>query len=211
MPFGKGKHFLSGSGMLPKLLGNWTLSNNWNFQSGVPLGFSSPCNAVSCMPNLIGNPSAGRSGKSKAQREQQWFNPGAFEAPFGSDPTILKELSTGLNPDGTALNLNTVDQYWVFGNAAPLLGSGRSPGFWNADMSLSKKMNLTESRYIQFRWDLFNALNHQNLGIPNTNWCLPPNPDGSTDLIHQFGCQFGKITNVQTDPRSMQFGLRLQF
>ena len=78
-------------------------------------------------------------------------------------------------------------------------------------MSLSKKVNLSESRYLQFRWDLFNALNHQNLGIPNTYWCLPPNADGSTDLIHQFGCQFGKITNVQTDPRSMQFGLRFQF
>ena len=28
---------------------------------------------------------------------------------------------------------------------------------------------------------------NQNLGIPNTSWCLPPNPDGSVDAIHIFG------------------------
>jgi hypothetical protein len=30
-------------------------------------------------------------------------------------------------------------------------------------------------------------------------------------LVHQFGCQFGKITNVQTDPRAMQFGVKFTF
>ena len=78
----------------------------------------------------------------------------------------------------------------------------------NADFTLAKDFHWTESRYFQFRWELYNALNHQSLGLPNTNWCLPPNPDGSVDAVHQFGCQFGKITNVQTDPRSMEFGLK---
>jgi len=55
---------------------------------------------------------------------------------------------------------------------------------------------------------MFNALNHQNLGFPNTNYCLPANPDGSTDRVHQAGCQFGRITNIQTDPRAMQFALK---
>ena len=59
---------------------------------------------------------------------------------------------------------------------------------------------------------MYNALNHQNLGLPNTNWCLPPNPDGSFDgIVRQFGCQFGKITNVQTDPRAMQFGAKFNW
>jgi hypothetical protein len=55
---------------------------------------------------------------------------------------------------------------------------------------------------------MFNALNHQNLASPNTGFCLPPLPDGSTDLVHQSGCQFGRITNVATDPRAMEFALK---
>jgi hypothetical protein len=27
-------------------------------------------------------------------------------------------------------------------------------------------------------------------------------------LVHQAGCTFGKITNVQTDPRNMTFALK---
>jgi hypothetical protein len=113
--------------------------------------------------------------------------------------------------DGSAFNPDTIDSFWVFGNAGLRPPSGRAPAFWNVDASLSKEWKFGESRRLSFRYDLLNALNHQNLGIPNTYWCLPPNADGSTDLIHQFGCQFGKITDVQTDPREMQFGLRFVF
>jgi len=51
-------------------------------------------------------------------------------------------------------------------------------------------------------------LNHMNLGLPNTSFCLPPGPDGQTNAVQQAGCSFGRITNIQTDPRSMQFVLK---
>ncbi len=209
LPFGRGKAFLSNSPWADKIIGGWKLVQNWNFQSGVPMSFLGPCNGIgSCALNLVGNPAAGRSSETKAQRENQWYNPTAFAPNFGSDPTVINEVSTGLNPDGTPFDYNAFDPWWVYGNAGLRPPSGRAPGFWNSDMTLSKEFHFSESRYFQFRWEMFNALNHQNLGIPNTNWCLPPNPDGSTDAVHVFGCQFGKITNVQTDPRSMEFGLK---
>lgn len=220
LPVGKGKHFLSGGGRLADaVLGGWKLTQNWNFQSGVPMYITSrACSGdpwqwgfYSCMPNLVGDPRAGRGSKTKTERANQWYNPNAFTAPFGTDPSILKMLSTGLNPDGTPLDYNTIDQNWVLGNIGLRTPSSRVPGFWNVDASLSKEWKFGEARRFMFRYDLFNALNHQNLGIPDSSWCLPPNPDGSTDAIHIFGCQFGKITNVQTDPRAMQFGLKFQF
>ena len=207
LPVGQGKAFLSRPGLADKVLGGWKLIQNWNFQSGVPMVFTGPCNGISCYPDLVGDPSAGRSGKNRTQLEAQWYNPAAFTANFGSDPTVIKEVSTGLNPDGTPYNYNS-DAWWTFGNSGTRPPTGRAPGYWNADMTLAKDWHVTESRYFQLRWELFNVFNHQNLGIPNSNWCLPPNPDGSTDLVHQFGCQFGKITGVQTDPRSMEFGLK---
>jgi hypothetical protein len=203
---GQGKSFLNNNGLASKLAGGWRLTQNWNFQSGVPLIIRSAAgNAVSSLPNLIGDPSAGRSSKSRAQQENQWFNPAAFEAPFGSDPAVIQSIT-----DGTA-DFNNLNQWWQFGNDTGRNPSQRAPGFWNADLALQKDFHLSEGRYFQFRWELYNAFNHQNLGIPSTSWCLPPNSDGSTDAIHLFGCQFGKITDVQTDPRAMQFGLKFYF
>jgi hypothetical protein len=72
-----------------------------------------------------------------------------------------------------------------------------------------KDFHLSDTRYVEFRWEAFNALNHMNLGFPNTNFCLPPTSSGETDIVHQVGCSFGKITNIQTDPRSMEFALKL--
>jgi hypothetical protein len=205
LPFGKGKPFLSGSRIADALVGGWTLTNSWNFQNGVPLVINAPCDGLQgeigvCRPNLIGNPNQFSGSRSKVDREDQWFNPNAFQAAFQTNPAVLTA------PDPTIYN-----EWWQFGSMGVRNESVRSPGFWNADMSLSKNFHITETHYFSFRWEVYNALNHQNLGIPNTQWCLPPNADGSTDLVHQFGCQFGKITNVQTDPRAMQFGLKFVF
>jgi hypothetical protein len=213
-PFGKGKHFLNKSGVADAILGGWKLSQNWNFQSGVPMSFYSSVGNLlyggwgTGTPNLIGDLSAGRSGKTKQQRAEQWYNPAALAPPFGTDPTLLYEYSWGVDPDGNPVDFNAIDAFWQFGNAGLRPPSGRIPGFWNADMSLAKDFHLSESKYLTFRWDVFNALNHQNLGVPNNVWCLPPYDDGSTDAVHQVGCQFGKITNTQTDPRAMQFSLK---
>jgi hypothetical protein len=50
-----------------------------------------------------------------------------------------------------------------------------------------------------------------NLGYPDNNYCLPPGADGETDLVRTAGCTFGRIADVQTDPRSMQFSLKIVF
>jgi hypothetical protein len=213
LPFGKGKPFLSGGGFAEKVFGGWKLAQNWNFQSGVPMFFDTVnYNGIwSARPNLVGDLSAGRGSKTKAQRQAQWYNPSAFAPTWGNDPALLRALSTGLNPDGSAFDYDKLDSWWQFGNVGLRPPTGRVPGFWNVDASLSKEWKIKETRRLLFRYDLLNALNHQNLGVPNHTWCLPPNADGSTDLIHTFGCQFGKITDVQTDPRAMQFGLRFMF
>jgi len=95
--------------------------------------------------------------------------------------------------------------------SGPRSGALRTPGFWNLDTSLTKKFSITESRYFEFRWEMFNALNLQNLGYPNPNFCLSPGPNGEVDNVRQAGCSFGRITNIQTDPRAMQFALKLYF
>jgi hypothetical protein len=192
LPFGAARTFLNHKGVSNLILGGWRLTGNFNAESGVPLGISGPCDALTCRPNLVGNPKAVAGG----QNADHWINGAAFTPPFGSDQSFWS------NPDLTD------NRWWQFGTAGARLSGLRSPGFWNLDTSLGKQFHVTENKYFDFRWELFNALNHQNLGLPNTNFCLPPNADGSTDLVHQGGCAFGRITNVQTDPRAMEFALK---
>jgi len=201
------------------ILGGWKFTQNWNFQTGVPMYFTAirpdgsrnACSGaygyLSCQPNVVGDLGAGRSSKTEQQRQQQWYNASALCPAWGCDQALTTTIWDAYN-NGDYATLNSIDSYWQLGNAGLRPPSGRIPGYWNADMSLAKEFHLSESKYFNFRWDVFNALNHQNLGVPDNYWCLPPGPNGETDSIHVFGCSFGQITNVQTDPRGMQFSLR---
>jgi hypothetical protein len=204
LPVGSGKAFLNRKGIMGSIFGGWKLSGNFNAQKGLPLAISCPSSTLQQLStpgtsfqgsggrcNMIGDPHF-RGHRSKAEQIADWINPAAFEPAFG--------LLGALSP--------TDPQAWTFGNMKSRTDAIRGPGFWNLDSSLMKDFHLTEARYVEFRWEVFNTLNHQNLGLPNTTFCLPPNPDGSVDLVHQAGCTFGKITAVQTDPRNMTFALK---
>jgi hypothetical protein len=207
LPMGPGKAFANSTTRAGRLLlGGWKISGNFNAESGVPRTINGPGNSLTSRVNLIGNPSAGRSGKSRYALEQQWYNPNAFQAVFGSDPAIIKLATTG-----TAQQKDAYNEFWRFGTAGYTLGSARAPGFWDVDMAMTKDFKISEAKYFQFRAEAYNALNHQSLGLPNTSWCLPPNPDGSVDAVHRLGCQFGRITAVQRDPRAFEFALKFFF
>ena len=70
----------------------------------------------------------------------------------------------------------------------------RSPGSWTLDDSLAKSVNIRESIRIQLRADLFNSLNHTNLGGLSTNIS---------------SSNFGRLTSATS--RSMQLEAKLVF
>lgn len=69
------------------------------------------------------------------------------------------------------------------------------PGQWNTDFSLLKSFNVTETVPVQFRAEVFNLLNHNNL----------TNPNGTLSSV-----DFGRILN-RVGNRTMQMGLRVTF
>jgi Carboxypeptidase regulatory-like domain len=192
LPFGKGQTFLNQPGILNHLIGGWQLTANFNLRAGIPMSIICPADQVTTRCDLVGNPSNVPGG----QNASHWFNAAAFEPAFGSDQSFWANY----NPNSPLA--------YQFGTAGERLPDARSPGFWDMDTSLSKEFHFSEQRYFQFRWEVFNTLNHMNLGLPNTNWCLPPLANGSTNLVNQSGCSFGLITNIATDPRSMEFALK---
>jgi hypothetical protein len=95
----------------------------------------------------------------------QWFNPNAFAAP----PPI------------------------TFGSSG--IGIFDGPGIHVLDTSLTKNFYFTESKFLQFRWEMFNMPNHVNLDDPETTIGL-----STTGQIFSAG-----------SARSMQLGLKFVF
>jgi len=82
---------------------------------------------------------------------------------------------------------------FTFGNAG--LGLIDGPGQHNLNLALQKNFPVSEERYFQFRWELFNAPNHVNYGNPLTTLGQP---------------QTARITTAEA-ARQMQFGLKFVF
>jgi hypothetical protein len=70
------------------------------------------------------------------------------------------------------------------------------PGIISFDASANKKFYLTESRFVEFRTEVFNAPNHPIWNPPGTQLRTP---------------NFGVITSTKIDSRQIQFALKLVF
>jgi hypothetical protein len=81
-------------------------------------------------------------------------------------------------------------------------GTGRDPagmyypGTDNWDLGLAKNFPFMERYRVQFRWEMFNAMNHPIMGCLDTSW--------SDNTFGQFGCS-------GNTPRVMQVALKLYF
>jgi hypothetical protein len=69
------------------------------------------------------------------------------------------------------------------------------PGTQRVDFTMSKNFRFTESVYLQLRGEMFNIFNHTNFRTISTNITAT---------------NFGVVTATR-DPRTMQFGLKLNF
>ncbi len=45
----------------------------------------------------------------------------------------------------------------------------RAPGYWNVDLSVSKRFLTFGRQYLLFRGEMFNSLNHPNFGPPTAD------------------------------------------
>jgi len=130
---------------------------------------------------------------------------GVFQSGFPialNAPIIL----TGVNPTLSPSNRNRLDWFnkaaltvlptFTLRNAPWGVSSLRSDAIDNWDTSLTKKIQLKERLGLQFRWEMFNALNQVQFGNPDVN------PLSST---------YGQIFSQANNPRVMQMSLTVLF
>ena len=171
VPVGQKRHFLSHSpAVLDYVVGGWTISTFNTFQAGFPLAFSLARPAVgtgSNRPNAAGDPSAGVKG-SIGDRLSQYFNTAAFSQPAD----------------------------FTFGNLGPRIGTVRSPGMNNVNVTLSKQFRITDRASFDLRASSYNFLNHPVFSAPNTIY-----GDAS----------FGRVFNQVNLSRQMEFAAKIIF
>jgi hypothetical protein len=151
-------------------VGDWSLGGVFQAQSGAPFDVTTTVDIAG-----VGAGSGGQyydvvgdlyEGKTEFDGTRAvWFNRNAFRAPAAG----------------------TYATQWERNNL-------RQPGFWDLHLSLRKSVPIGTHR-AEFRWDVFNVLNHTNLGGANAT---PTSAD------------FGTITS-KTGNRTMQIGFNYSF
>jgi hypothetical protein len=89
LPFGRGKHFLNGSNRaVEQIVGNWSVAGIQNYESGVPIGLSTPANLTG-QPIRTPGINCGNLNPLDPTRDR-YLNPAAFApaAPFTLPTTI---------------------------------------------------------------------------------------------------------------------------
>ncbi len=148
-----------------------------------------------------------------------WSTSGLFTAQGGM-PVVIRGASNFLadrpNSTGTSAKLSNPTQYrwfdttqfinppnYTYGNVSRTMPDIRGPGLINMDVALLKTVHIRENLRLQFRAEAFNVANLTNLGMPSGSFS--PGPDG-----HNVSSTFGTISSA-FDPRTMQFGLKVQW
>ncbi len=180
LPFGNGRWIGKDShGVVNALIGGWQLTGLARWTSGFPIGV------------LNG---------------QQW--PTNWElSGFATKTGPVTTNGVVKNPDGSvSLFGNAAASAAAFSAFSPDLpgqvgnrNNLRGDGFAGLDAGLSKRWRITEGKNLQFRWEVFNALNLTRFDVQSLSLSLT---NAST---------FGNYTGLLTNPRSMQFMLRFEF
>lgn len=179
------------SGLLNRAIGGWSVGGVAHWQTGFPF-------------TVINGTDRGGYGQATAERPDI----SNINAPLNTRAVLKPSCGTGYgNPDapGTpCIDPNTV--HFIEGTGAPNARTvGRNtmtaPGLDNLDLSLAKRFKITERTNLQYRVDMFNALNGTNFG----NRVAPRTVNGTT------AGQFLDVTQTDSIGRSMRMGLKLTF
>ena len=177
LPFGNGRKWGSDwSGVTNGILGGWKLGGIFQARTGLPVTVidgrarSLQGERGAERPNCVGDwkpANQSVTADSSAPADSRWLDINAFE----------------VVPLGT------------FGNCP--VGVARAPGYSNVDLALSKRFEAGGARYLEFRVEAFNVLNHPSFGPPARDISAPNT--------------FGLITSTVSSPRVVELALKFYF
>ncbi len=186
LPFGKGKKWANGEGLLPKIAGGWQLNSLFSAYTGNPFSVSASGTSL----NASGNTQRADQVKAEvamlggAGPNQSWFDPLAFA------PVTTARFGTA--------GYNTL----------------RRPGLVNLDLGLVRDFKVKERIELQFRAEALNFSNTPHFSGPGSNVSnLQLNNDGSIKNLGGFTVISSTQGTGREgiDERVFRLGLRVRF
>jgi hypothetical protein len=197
VPFGRGKRFLGSShGVVNQILGGWTVNGIYTFMTGEPFSVNSGGNSSTSPGGLTAN--AGHVSRAvvltpiKAQLQNL---PGVVGPVLFANKNAFAVPAPGQN--GAGRNIFVASNYW------------------NLDLGFIKMFQLTERFKVQFRMEMFNALNHANFDNPRD--ASVGSPALSSPVFAQTCCATVAPPSTQTvvqtgeSARIIQFAMKFLF
>jgi hypothetical protein len=172
LPVGKGKRLLGDNRLADSVLGGWQLGGILTLQDGFPF-------TVQCGPGNIQNGGGI-----------------CYPDSTGADPNLPRSQQARTHFFNTDAYVDRIPAAGNFRYGVTARNSVIGPGIISFDASINKKFNLTESKYVEFRTEIFNLPNH-----PIWN---PPGAQLRT-------ANYGVINSTRIDSRQIQFALKLVF
>jgi hypothetical protein len=140
LPFGHGKQFGGNwNKATDAVIGGWQFTGIFFAKSGFPLSINAQ-NTLGAF-GLNQRPDVIGDPVPQDQTINSWINPAAFAQPAA----------------------------YTFGDAPRTFSNLRSPHYVDLDAGIQKWWNFTENKRLQFRMEMFNALNHPNFFAPDQN------------------------------------------
>ncbi len=194
LPFGKGRRWGNGwNNIVNGFLGGWQLNGIFQWQSGRPIDMGER-NVV-----YFGDPSKLRAqiNSENADPSRRVFDTSGF---YFNDALVQLTDASG-NPSGVIdpkkqrddLRIRLEHNIRYFPSRLPSF-RGQNLHLW--DVSVMKKVQISEGLNLELRGEFLNAFNHVQFSNPETN---PTN------------ASFGRVTEQANLPRNVQIGLKLIF
>jgi hypothetical protein len=196
--------YRSQQGIVGRILGGWNFSPILTAGSGLPLYCNTQNDAQAYGSgdgvNFFDNEQCIPTGKYKAGNSVHLNVPGGTDK-FGND------VGTATAGDGNAAVNIFKDPVAVYSQfRPPILGIDKRDGglgpirglpYWNMDLSVRKRIRITERVNTEAQFLFLNLFNHNQFGNPTLDLSDPTS--------------WGVITSQANSPRQMEFGLRLSF
>lgn len=184
------------NGIMGQILGGWQVAGIAHWQTGFPFTVANGTD---------------RNGDGQTGPDRPDISNAA--APLNTRAVITPSCATGFsNPDNGGACVDPSTVHWIEGIGLPNARTvGRNtlfaPGLDNLNLAIAKRFKITEGTNLEYRVEMFNALNTTNFG----NFVAPRTVNSGTITPIGQATTFFDATQTESFGRSMRMRLKFSF